>query len=343
MKVALVGHGYWGAKLLRNLAALVGPGRIVAIDCRPDRLEQLPHLYPGMALATSFEAALVDDEVEAVVLATPLETHGPLALKALAAGRHVLVEKPLAGSVAEATAVAALAEKRGLVVMVGHSFLFSPRVRVIADAVRRGEIGRIDYVTSTRLNLGVYRRDTNVIWDLAPHDFSILFHVLDELPLRVQTTAQALVSANMPDVAFINLTFPSGAIACVTVSWRAPRKVRSTLIVGQKGMIGYDDTQPDEPVKIYDRGVERADSENFGENQLTYRFGNTVAPPVSAQEPLSVELEHFLACVEDRSRTCLSDARFGLDIVRTLFAADRSWRIGGLPVDVFGTDVARRA
>lgn len=333
MKVALVGLGYWGVKLLRNLAAIVGPHRIVAIDCRPEQLEPLPRTYPGMTLGSSIEDALADHEVGAVILATPMATHGPLAMRTLAAGRHVLVEKPLAGTVAEATAVAKLAQERGLVAMVGHSFLFSPRVDVVTDYVASGKLGRIAYATSTRMNLGLYRQDANVIWDLAPHDFSILFHVLDERPVSIQTTAQAFVAPSVPDVAFINLTFPSGAIAAVNVSWRAPRKMRTSVLVGERGMLVYDDTQPDEPVKVYDRGVEHVESDNFGENQLTYRFGDTVAPHVSAQEPLSVELEHFVACAEGAT-SCISDAWFGVEVVRALAAADQSWRAGGLPVEL---------
>jgi predicted dehydrogenase len=332
-KVALVGHGYWGAKLLRNLVNIVGPSSVVTVDCRPDHLASLPRMYPDMGLATSLDAVLCDNDVRAVIIATPMASHASLAMRALDAGRHVLVEKPLASSIEEAVAVANLADLRGLVAMVGHSFLFSPRVNVVADYVRSGQLGPVDYALSSRINLGIYRRDANVIWDLAPHDFSILFHVLDERPVTVQTTAQGLVEPNVPDVAFVNLTFPSGAIASVTVSWRAPRKVRTTIFVGKKGMLVYDDTQPDEPVKIYDRGVERVDSDSFGENQLTYRVGDTVAPHVSAQEPLSLELEHFMNCVEDGS-ACASNAWFGVDVVRALAAADLSWRRGGLPVDV---------
>lgn len=333
MKVALVGVGYWGSKLVRNLASILGPRNVLAIDRRPECGDQLGRSYPGMPFATSIDAALADPDVRAVVIATPLSTHASLAVRALAAGRHVLVEKPFAASEAEAIAVAQLADERGLVAMVGHSFLFSPRVRVVADAVNSGQIGRVGYVVSSRINLGQYRRDANVIWDLAPHDLSIVFHLLHERPITVQTTAQALVTPGVPDVAFMNFAFPSGAIASVTVSWRAPLKVRTTMLVGDRGMIVYDDTQPDEPVKIYDRGVELIDSPNFGENQLTYRFGNTIAPSVSAHEPLQLELEHFLSCVDGEARP-RSDAWFGVGVVRALAAADRSWRLGGFPVEV---------
>jgi predicted dehydrogenase len=342
VRVALVGVGYWGEKVLRNLVALLGPRDVVAVDVRAERRRWVGDLYPGMRVEPSLEEALVDDEVVGSVIATPVESHVGLARQALEAGRHVLVEKPLGTSTAEAHAVAQLGADRHLKVMVGHTFLFSPRVEVLTSSVRQGRIGTVNYVTTSRLNLGLYRSDTNVIWDLAPHDFSIVFHVLDEYPALVQTMAQSSDRTNVPDVAFINLSFPSGAIASVTVSWRAPRKVRNTVVVGDRGMIVYDDTQPDEPVKLYDRGVVRPESASFGENQLTYRYGDTVSPHVSAQEPLLLELRHFLECIEhdEESR---SDGWFGLEVVRALEAADRSWRLDGAPVTIASRPVKRPA
>jgi len=342
MKVALVGLGYWGEKILRNLATLVGPRCVVAVDTRKDRLDRFHDLYPGMTFVTSLEEALDDEDVSAVVVATPVESHAKLARRAIEADRHVLVEKPLAASAAEAQELAALGRDRGLTVMAGHTFLFSPRVHAVKAAVERGQIGRLHYLTTSRLNLGLYRSDINVIWDLAPHDLSIIFHVVDEYPVLVQTTAQSSVRAGTPDVAFISLTFPSGTIASVTVSWRSPLKVRNAVLVGDKGMILYDDTQPDEPVKIYDRGVVSVESADFGEHQLTYRYGDTVAPHVPATEPLYLELQHFLACTEG-GKQCLSDGWFGLEVVKVLEAADRSWRLGGLPVAIGDTARLRRS
>lgn len=329
-KLALVGLGYWGEKLLRNMATLLDQRDVVAVDVASERLQMLRSAYPGVTFRNSMDAALEDDEVSAVIIATPVVTHARLALQALDAGRHVFIEKPLAASADEARAIARLGDDRHLTVMAGHTFLFSPRVEAVKAALDRGQLGRLHYATTSRLNLGLYRRDIDVVWDLAPHDFSIVFHLLGERPTVVQTTAQSSVGT-VPDVAFISLTFPSGAIASVLVSWRSPRKVRNTVLVGESGMIVYDDTQPDEPVKIYDRGVVREESASFGEHQLTYRFGDTVAPYISAQEPLARELEHFLACVNDGQR-CRSDGWFGFEVVRALEAAERSWRLGGLPV-----------
>lgn len=333
MKIALVGLGYWGEKILRNLITLVGSARLLPVDTCAHRRNAVRNVYPGTACADSLDAALADDEVRAVVLATPAGTHGALGRQVLEAGRHLLVEKPLATTVADAEELVRLASERKLTLMVGHTFLFSPRVNVLTESVRNGVVGKIHYVTTSRLNLGLYQEDINVIWDLAPHDFSIIFHVLQEFPVTIQTMARSSTLGGVADVAFMHLGFPSGAIASATVSWRAPRKVRNTVIVGDQGMIVYDDTKPDEPIKLYDRGVVGLESSSFGEHQLTYRFGDTISPHVSASEPLSVQLRHFLSCVSDGTG-CLSDGRFGLEVVKALECADRSWQMGGVPVDV---------
>ena len=340
MKVALVGLGYWGEKILRNLVAITGPTEVVAVDTRPDRRRAVAEVYPGMTCLRSLDEALKAD-VAAVVLATPAATHGPLGRQVLRAGRHLLVEKPLATSVAEAEELVRLAAERDLRLMVGHTFLFSPRVDALTSAVNEGRVGKVHYVTTSRLNLGLYQEDINVIWDLAPHDFSILFHVLGEFPEVIQTMARSS-RRGVPDVAFMHLAFPSGTIAAAQVSWRAPRKVRNTVVVGDEGMIVYDDTQPDEPIKFCDRGVVGLESANFGEHQLTYRFGDTVSPHISAVEPLSVQLRHFLSCVEGGT-DCLSDGRFGLEVVRALECADRSWQMGGAPVSLVSDPVSRSA
>lgn len=333
MKVALVGLGYWGSKLLRNLVTLKGPGAVVAVDSHVDRLVTASAAHPGVHFAASIDAVVADDEVGAVLVATPLESHFELARAALAAGKHVFVEKPLASSSADAVELARMADARRLTLMVGHTFLFSPRVERIAEYLDKGEMGQVHYVLSSRLNLGLHRSDANVIWDLAPHDFSIIFHLLKEMPVLAQTMAHSVVRPGIPDVAFINLTFPSAAIAQVTVSWLAPRKERQTVLVGQHNMTVYDDTNADEPIKVYDKGVVVPESPDFGENQLTYRYGNVVAPHVPAHEPLARELTHFLDCV-DGAHPCRSNGWFGVQVVRALEAADQSWRRGGVPVEI---------
>ena len=341
MKVALVGLGYWGEKILRNLVTLLGSDNVLAIDRRTECQQAVQKFYPGLQCADSLDAAFVDDDIKAVVLATPAGTHFALGRQVLQSGRHLLVEKPLATSVEDAEELVRLAAERDLRLMVGHTFLFSPRVDALTSSLLSGRIGKVHYVTTSRLNLGLYQKDINVIWDLAPHDFSIIFHVLQEFPILVHTMARSS-HRGVPDVAFMQLAFPSGAIASANVSWRAPRKVRNTVVVGDEGMIVYDDTQPDEPIKLYDRGVVGLESSNFGENQLTYRFGDTVSPHVPAVEPLAVQLRRFVSNIEE-GRDDLSDGRFGLEVVKALEAADRSWQLGGAPVAVGAHPVERSA
>lgn len=333
MKVAIVGLGYWGPNLLRNLVALIGPESVVVVDHSLDRIAAVMPQYPALTYHLTLDQALRDDEVGAVIVATPVSSHAALAQKALQAGRHVLVEKPLASSVAEARGLVACAEERDRVLMVGHTFLFSPRVERMREYLREGRLGRVQYATSSRLNLGLHQRDVGVIWDLAPHDFSILFHLLEEFPVSVQTSGRGVVREGSLDVAFVNLSFASGIVASVDVSWLAPRKTRSTVLVGDDQMMVYDDLNNEEPVKIYDKGVVIPDPEGFGEHQLTYRHGDVLAPYIPPREPLAQELAHFLACV-DGTEVCRSDGYFGLHVVEALEAAERSWQEGGWPVAV---------
>ncbi|MDZ7675017.1 MAG: Gfo/Idh/MocA family oxidoreductase [Acidimicrobiales bacterium] len=333
MKIALVGIGYWGSKLLRNLVALVGVENVVAVDPHVDRLSQALAEYPGINGEFEVTAALADPDVSGVVIATPPATHAALAEQALRAGKHVFVEKPMTTSVADSTRLVDLAANCGLTLMVGHTFLFSPRVQWMRDHIRRGEAGAIHYVTSSRLNLGIHQSDANVVWDLGPHDISIIQYLLDEVPSEVRCSARGLAVPEVPDVAFIDLAFPSGVIASIQVSWMAPKKVRNLTLVGDRDMLVYDDTDGEEPVKVYNRGVDRADSSDFGENQLTYRFGDTIVPHIDAAEPLRRELQEFLGAVE-YGTTPLSDGTFGLGVVATLEAADRSLRARGELVEV---------
>lgn len=333
MRIAIVGMGYWGSRLVRNLVAVIGSENVIAVDTDPCRLEDACRQYPSITRRDSLESALAEPDVRAVIIATPVKTHTTLAATALRAGCHVLVEKPLTTSIEEAELLIDLAERQDLVLMVGHTFLFSPRVQWVKNFVARRELGELHYITSSRLNLGTHRPDANVIWDLAPHDFSIIFHILDDVPTTIATSARSVLRKEMPDVAFMNLTFASGVVASVAVSWFAPRKIRTLMLVGDHHMVVYDDTDPEEPVKVHDRGVVIPDSTDFGVNQLTYRYGDTVAPHISPEEPLSIQLTHFVECIQ-HGYAPRSDGRFGLDVVAALEAADASWRTGGAPVAV---------
>ncbi len=332
-RIAVVGLGYWGPNLLRNLVATVGGDQVVAVDTSVDRLAKACALYPAIGAARSLDDALDEQEIGGVIVATPVSTHYRLARTALEAGCHVLVEKPLAASTEEARELVALADARDLRLMVGHTFLFSPRVERICEYVNAGRLGDIQYVTSSRLNLGLHQSDISVIWDLAPHDFSIIFRILGEYPTTVSTSGRAVVRSGSADVAFMDLTFPSGVVASVSVSWLAPSKARNTVVVGNEQMLVYDDCDNEQPIRLYDKGVVVPEPGNFGEHQLTYRVGDMMAPHVPSREPLAREIEHFVACCNGFASS-VSDGAFGLAVVASLEAAERSWRLGGIPVDV---------
>jgi predicted dehydrogenase len=288
--------------------------------------------YPGLTCRSTLEEALEDPEVRGVVVATPVASHTALAEVALRAGRAVLVEKPLAGSVADARRLAELADDVGQLLMVGHTFLFSPRLDLIRSYIDDGTLGPIHYATLSRFALGPYRSDVNVIWDLAPHDISILCYLLGEFPCSVRTSGRSITRSNSPDVAFMTMQFPSEVVAEVSVSWLAPRKVRNTIIVGDSRMLVYDDMDADEPIKLHDKGFVLPEGDSFGAHQLTYRSGDTVAPYVSAAEPLANQLQHFLQCIG--GAPCRSDGWFGVGVVEVLEAADRSYRQHGASVTI---------
>jgi predicted dehydrogenase len=322
VRVAVVGLGYWGPNLVRNLHEICEAEVVCACDRRRETLEPIGRRYPGVRLETDFEEVLADPAVEAIALATPVSTHHPLAAAALAAGKHVFVEKPLAASSDEAASLIRHAEERGLVLMPGHTFLYSPPVDIIRDLVATGELGEIYFVSMSRVNLGLHQSDVSVVWDLAPHDFSILCYWLDEVPSSVSAVSQDCIVPGSADVAFVNLEFDSGTIAHVELSWLAPSKLRHTTIVGSRKMVVYDDTS-NEPVRIFDSGVITPAPETFGEFRLSYRTGDIVSPHVKPSEPLSLELADFSRAIRTGAEP-RSHARLGLDVVRMIEAVDRS-------------------
>ncbi|MCB9652654.1 MAG: Gfo/Idh/MocA family oxidoreductase [Deltaproteobacteria bacterium] len=334
MRFALVGAGYWGPNLLRNLLLQKDITSVVVCDRDPARLEFIAERFPRVETTTSFEAVLSDPELKAVLLATPISTHGTLGAQILDAGKDLFVEKPLATSTAEAETLVNLAEANGRVLMVGHTFEYSPPVLRTKEIIDRGELGQIYFVSMLRVNLGLHQRDASVIWDLVPHDFSILMHWLDESPSRISATARDCVQAGIPDVAFIHATFPSGVVANIEVAWLAPSKLRRTAIVGARKMLVYDDTENIEKLKIYDQGVRFSDPETFGEFQLSYRTGDIVSPRLPSTEPLRQEMEHFVTCVKTRA-TPRTDGHSGLRIVRALEATQQSIE-SGRPITLAG-------
>jgi predicted dehydrogenase len=330
--IAVVGYGYWGPNLARNVIERSDLELRALCERDAARGEAFSARYPGVPVETDFERVLGDPAIDAVVVATPPQTHFPLVRDALIAGKHVLVEKPLATTYAHGCALVDLATERGLVLMPGHTFIYSPSVNAVGDLIREGTVGEVFFITSSRMNLGKYQRD-GVICDLAPHDLSILMHWLDEPVVQVSASARSVFQSGVPETAFITLTFESGTTANVQISWLAPRKVRQMVVVGSKRMIQYDDTASDEPIRIYDRGMDFSAGapSSFGEYQLTYRSGDVVIPRVDPLEPLNLELADFAQAIATGSEP-RSNARLGLEIVKVIEAAEMSLRRAGSPI-----------
>ena len=331
LTVGVVGLGYWGPNLLRGLVELPDVDVSYICDLSAERLNTFARRYPGATPTRFYEDLLEDPRLDAIVIATPVFTHFELAAAALRAGKHTLVEKPLAPSTAEASELIELAEARGLRLMCGQTFLYSPPVRAVKRLIETGEVGDIFFISSSRVNLGLHQRDISVIWDLGPHDFSILLHWLDEMPEWITATGRDSIVRGIYDVAFISLQFPSGIVANVELSWLAPSKLRRTAIVGSNKMVVYEDGTA-EPVRVFDRGVVYRDPETFGEYQLSYRSGDILSPQIAATEPLATELAEFMRLIRmaDTSR----DLELARQVVMLAEAAESSLANGGAPVAV---------
>ena len=331
LRTAVVGLGYWGPNLVRNLAELDAAELVAVCDLDPERLAIVGRRYPAVRRTTDVEDVISAEDIDAVLIATPVSTHHPLGMAALRAGKHVFIEKPLATSTRDAAELATTAAALGLVLMPGHTFLYSPPVVAIHDLVVSGALGELQFISSSRVNLGLHQSDVSVVWDLAPHDFSILRYWLGETPAHVSATARACVGER-PDVAFIDLEYESGPIAHVELSWLAPSKLRRTTIVGSEKMVVYDDTS-NEPVRIFDSGVDLREPETFGEFRLTYRTGDIVSPRVDAAEPLAIELRDFCHSIQ-RATQPRSSSVLGVEVVRMMEAVDASLSSTGRRVHV---------
>jgi predicted dehydrogenase len=333
IKAALVGYGYWGPNLARNLVER--PEFELAMLCEQDPIRAVAFTdrYRGIPVCGSYEQVLADPAIDAVVVATPPSSHYELVRRALDVGKHVLVEKPLATAPVDAQHLVAIAEASELVLMPGHTFVYSPSVMAIRDLIGEGVLGEIHFVTSSRMNLGKYQKD-GVICDLAPHDLSILLFWLQAPVTRVSATALSVFREGIPETAFLALGFGCGAAANVQISWLAPRKLRQMIVVGSRKMVVYDDTNSDEPVRLYDRGMDYTPPPaNFGEYQLTYRSGDVVIPKIDAAEPLAAELVDFARAI----RTGIeprSNAALGVEVVRVLDGAQQSLRRCGEPIEL---------
>lgn len=328
MRIGVVGYGYWGPKLVRNISETPKAALTWVADLDAERLGRLGENYPSLRLTQSYDEMLASD-IDAVVVATPIRSHYRLAKAALLAGKHVMVEKPLTADSREADDLVNIAERRGLTLMAGHTFEYNGAIRALRNIVRSGELGRIYYVDAARLNLGLFQADINVLWDLAPHDLSILLYVLGTDPLSVSARGSANVRPGVHDVAYLDVAFPEGVLAHLHLSWLDPCKVRRVTIVGSKKMVVCNDLADAEKIRIYDKGVEQPyETDRFSDFHLAYRYGDVTIPHVPFQEPLRVQVDHFIDCIRTGARP-QSDGRIGAKVVRILEQADRSLQNGG--------------
>jgi len=334
LSVGVVGCGYWGPNLVRNFRSLPDCRLRMMCDLSVDRLGHLRSLYPEVEGETNYDHMLNGANLDAIVVATATRLHFPMAKASLLAGKHTLVEKPLAWSSAECEELIAIARKQGVVLMVGHTFLYSAPVRKIKEIVDRREIGDIRYISARRLNLGLFQKDINVTWDLAPHDISIILYVMQERPQSINCRGTAHVTPGIEDVTSMTLHFANQRSAIIHSSWLDPRKVRDMTIVGSKRMIVYDDVALQEKIKIYDVRVERPPHyDTFAEFHYAYHYGDTYCPYIKQDEPLKTECQHFLDCIRQGAAP-LTGGESGLEVVQILEASSESLKRSGAPIDI---------
>jgi predicted dehydrogenase len=334
IKVGVVGCGYWGPNLVRNFRSIPGCELKAMCDISEQRLAHLNTLYPEIEGTTDYNHALNGIGLDAVVIATAVKLHYPMAKASLLAGKHTFIEKPMARSSAECEELIDIAQRKGLVLMTGHTFLYSPAVKKIKQIVDSDDIGEIRYISARRLNLGLYQKDINVTWDLAPHDISIIQDILGEQPITVNCRGSAHVTPGIEDVTTLCLTFRRQRTAIIHSSWLDPRKVREMTIVGSKRMIVYDDVAPLEKIRIFDARVERPPHyDTFAEFHYSYHYGDMYVPYIKQEEPLKIECQHFLDCIQNGAAP-VSGGEQGLELVQILEASSESLRRNGGPVNL---------
>jgi predicted dehydrogenase len=340
VKLAIVGLGYWGPNLVRCAVELEGAEVKAICDMDHAQLAKLARRYPGIGGTNDLNRLLEDPEINGVLIATPVTTHYELAKRCLLAGKHVMIEKPLANTAEECEELIALAEERELVLMPGHTFLYSPPVVKVKQLIETQELGDLYFGTSTRVNLGIHQSDVSVVKDLAPHDFSILLYWFGK-PEFVRAIGRAAIVPGILDVVFIDVGFPGGCLMHLELSWLAPTKLRRTVLVGSEKMVVYEDTN-NEQVRIFDHGVDVMAPQTFGEHQLSYRSGDILSPRLEADEPLRLEVEDFAAAIR-HGRQPKSNAHLGLQVVRLIEATERSLEYNSAPVAVDASADGRRA
>jgi predicted dehydrogenase len=329
--IAVIGYGYWGPNLVRNFQETERACMAVCCDMNPQRLAQAKAKYPSLEITPDYEAVLNNPIVDAVAIATPVATHYAFARHALEHGKHVLVEKPLAASVAEAESLIEIADKHGLTLMVNHTFIYTGAVRKMKEIIGRGDLGDLYYFDSVRINLGLIQRDVNVLWDLAPHDIAILDHLVEEKPVSICANGACHIGNGIENVAYLTVYFDSGLIAHFHNNWLAPVKIRTVLVGGSKKMILYDDMESSEKVKVYDRGVDITSTEVVHRALISYRLGDMWAPKLDQTEALRLIAAEFVDCIETGRRP-LTDGLGGLNVVKILEAAEMSIKRRGREV-----------
>lgn len=327
VRVGVIGYGYWGPNIVRNFNSLEGSQVRMICDASPEALKRAQKLNPNIKVTTDAMELICSPEIDLVAVITPVWTHHELAEAALENGKHVFVEKPFTSTAAQAEDLIELADRKNLKIMVDHTFLFTGAVRKIRQLVDEGVLGNLYYYDSTRVNLGLFQHDVNVIWDLAPHDLSIMNYVMNMEPEAVVATGQSHLNGH-EDIAFITVYFPQNVIAHINVNWLSPVKVRTTLIGGEKKMLVWNDLEADEKIKVYDKGVAIKSHEGLYQLLVSYRSGDMWAPQVESTEALKVELEYFLKCI-DQDMTPINDGIAGLQVVRVLEAAEKSLKKRG--------------
>jgi predicted dehydrogenase len=331
--------GYWGPNVVRVLIERADVDVRWLCDSDRSRLQRLGRRYPSVALTDDLDEALADPDLDGVLLATPVYTHYELGRRCLEAGKHTYIEKPLAPAGWQATELVELARERDLMLMCGHTFLYSPPVRMVQDLIRSGELGELFFISSSRVNLGLHQRDVSVIWDLGPHDFSILLYWIGSQPTTIRAIGRDSIVPGVTDVAFVTMEFDSGLIANVELSWLAPSKLRRTVVVGSRKMVVYEDGSP-EAVKVFDRGVDYKDPETFGEYHLSYRTGDVLTPHLSNEEPLSLQLGDFVLALRTGERRD-EELALARDVVRLAAAADESLATGGSKISLGEDELVR--
>ncbi len=332
LRVGLIGYGYWGPNILRNFAATEGATPAMLCDLDPSRLAKAEQRFPGLQTTTDVDALISNPEIDAVAIVTPVSTHFPLAKKALENGKHVLVEKPLTATVAEAEALVALAEERNLRLMVDHTFLYHGPVLTVKALIDKGELGDVLYYDSTRINLGLFQTDVSVVWDLASHDFSIMDYLIGKDP-KVVTAVGTSFNDTQVSIAYVMVRFEDESLAHFHLNWLSPVKVRRLIIGGTKKMVVSDHASPEESVKVYDSGVDFIESEGVHKTLVQYRIGDMYAPRVANTEPLSLLCKEFVAAIAE-GRAPMTDGKAGLRVVRLLEAAQQSLDQGGVAIEL---------